>query len=159
MEELKAASVCIRLCRNRLGRFVRAVELVKAVASCGGIGAWVVWKDYPFLWSGIIAAAQFLDAIKGVFPFAKEHKAAGDLTVALELLFIDTQYEWERIYAGKMGDDAIMTARRKIQRLRLEAERKHFPEGFEAPAKLLPLAANEARNYMIMTYSEANPDE
>src|SRR5580704_18660356 len=90
MEQLKAASVCIRLCRNRLAKQVRWLELVKVIASSGGIAGWVVWKDYPFLWSAIIAAAQLLDATKNVFPFAKEHKAASDLTIALELLFIDS---------------------------------------------------------------------
>ena len=67
---------------------------------------------------------KLLDAIKHVFPFAKDHKSASDLTVALELLFIDAQYEWEKIYAGKMSDEDIMSARRKMQKLRLEAERK-----------------------------------
>jgi len=154
MEQLKAASVCIRLCRNRWAHWVRAIELIKAVASSGGIAAWVVWRDYPFLWSGIIALAQFLDAIKGVFPFVQQHKAASDLTVALELLFIDTQYEWEKIYAGKMGDDDIMAARQKMQKLRLEAEQKYFPEGFEPPPKLVTLAAKETQAYMTITYSE-----
>jgi hypothetical protein len=79
MEQLKAASVCIRLCRKRLARQVRAVELIKVIASSGGIAGWAVWNNYPFVWAGIIAAAQLLDAIKHVFPFAKEHKSASDL--------------------------------------------------------------------------------
>jgi hypothetical protein len=154
MEQLKAASVCIRFCRNRWAHWVRAIELVKVVASSGGIAAWVVWKDYPLLWSGIIALAQLLDAIKNVFPFAKEHKAASDLTVALELLFIDAQYEWEKIYAGKMGEDDIMAARQKMQKLRLEEERKYFPEGFEPAQKFVTLAAEETQTYMMIAYSE-----
>lgn len=71
MEQLKAASVCIRLYRNRLARWVRGVELVRAVASSGSIAAWAWWKDYPLLWGGIIAGAQVLDATKHVFPFAR----------------------------------------------------------------------------------------
>jgi hypothetical protein len=154
LEQLKAASVCIRLCRNQLARRVRAVDLVKAIASSGALAGWVVWRDYPFLWSGIIAAAQLLDATKHVFPFARQHKAAGELTVALELLFIDAQYEWERIYEGLVPWEAIMDARRKMQTLQLEAERKHFPEGFEPPRGLIALAAEEARTYITLTYGE-----
>ena len=142
MEQLKAASVCIRLCRNRWAHWVRVVELIKVVGSSGGIAAWVVWRDYPFVWSGIIALAQLLDAVKNLFPFAKLHRAASDLTVALELLFIDAQYEWEEIYAGKMGDDDIMAARRKMQKLRLEAEQKFFPEGFQPASRFVELATN-----------------
>jgi hypothetical protein len=78
--QLKAASICIRLYRNRLARWVRAVELVKAVASGGAIAGWVVWRDWPILWAGIIAGAQFLDATKHVFPFARSHRSACDLT-------------------------------------------------------------------------------
>jgi hypothetical protein len=159
MEQLKAASVCIRLCRNRLARQVRAVELIKVIASSGGIAGWAVWNNYPFVWAGIIAAAQLLDAIKHVFPFAKEHKSASDLTVALELLFIDTQYEWEKIYAGKMSEADIMAARRKMQKLRLEAERKHFPDGFQPPLKQVTLAAEESQTYMTLTYEVSSRDQ
>jgi len=157
MEQLKAASVCIRLCRNNLGRRVRAIEIVKAVASGGGIAGWVVWRDYPLLWSGIIAGAQLLDAIKDVFPFARQHKAASNLTVALETLFIDTQYEWERIYSGELSDADITKARRKMQKLRLEAENGNFPDGFEAPARLIQIAAQETRIYMTTTYGIDDP--
>ena len=157
MEQLKAASVCIRLCRNRLAKQVRGLELVKVIASSGGIAGWVVWKDYPFLWSAIIASAQLLDATKHVFPFAKEHKAASDLTVALELLFIDAQHEWEKIYTGKVSEGDITEARRKMQKLRLDAERKHFPDGFQPSAKFVVLAAEETRAYMSLTYGGDQP--
>jgi hypothetical protein len=103
--QLKAASICIRLYRNRLARRVRAVELVKAIGSGGAIAGWVVWKDWPLLWAGIIAAAQFLDATKHVFPFARLHGSASDLTVCLELRCIDAEVEWESIYPGKISDE------------------------------------------------------
>ncbi|WP_147082522.1 hypothetical protein [Methylobacterium haplocladii] len=79
LQQLKAASVCIRLYRNQLAWRVRAVEIIKAVASSGSIAGWVVFKDYPILWSSIIVAAQLLDALKNVFPFARNYKSASDL--------------------------------------------------------------------------------
>lgn len=154
MEQLKAASVCIRLYRNRLARWVRGVELVRAVASSGSIAAWAWWKDYPLLWGGIIAGAQVLDATKHVFPFARQHRAASDLTVALELLFIDAQLEWEKIYTGRVPEATIMDRCTKLRKLQLEAERKHFPEGFEPSQKLIDLATEETRAYVLLTYSE-----
>src|ERR1700679_2915850 len=60
--QLKAAAICIRLYRNRLARWVRRVEVVKAIGSSGGIAGWVIWKDWPFVWTAIIAASQLLDA-------------------------------------------------------------------------------------------------
>lgn len=154
LEQLKAASICLRLYRNRLGLRVRAVEIVKSVASSGSIAGWVIFRDYPLLWSSIIASAQFLDAIKNVFPFAKNHKAASDLTVALELLWIDAEEEWESIYAGKLSEDAIIKRRTKLRKLQLEAEKKYFPEGFAPSEKLIRLATEEASTYFALTYVE-----
>jgi len=134
------------------GKRDRTVDLLKAIASSGGIAGWVVWKDYPFLWTAIIAAAQLLDAMKGVFPFARDHKAASELTVALELLFIDSQFEWERIHAGRITEHGVMVARRKLRKLMLEAEQRYFPDGFQPPARLARLAAKEAEVFLDETY-------
>ena len=91
IEQLKGAAVCIRLYRNRLARQVKAVDSIKAVASSGAIAAWFAFDAYKLLWGCIIAAAQLLDVLKDVFPFAKLHRQAASLTVALELLLIDAE--------------------------------------------------------------------
>jgi hypothetical protein len=36
----------------------------------------------------------------------------------------------------------------------VEAEHKHFPEGFEPSSKLIELATDEANAYFSMTYGE-----
>ena len=154
LEQLKAACVCMRLYRNRLHQQVRAVEVIKAVASSGGVAGWVIWKDIPFVWTGVIAAAQLLDALKGVFPFSKQHKAASDLTVALEIVYIDAEDEWESIYAGRLGDADITKRRTKLRKLQLDAERKHFPEGFDPDPKLIKLATEETDAYFNLTFGE-----
>ena len=65
--------------------------------------------------------------LKDVFPFARLHKQAASLTVALELF-------------------------------QLEAEQKHFPEGFEPDRRIVALATEEARTYFLITYDlEAKP--
>jgi len=156
--QLKASAICMRLYRNRLGWRVRWVEIVKAVASSGGVAGWVVWRDIPFVWTGIIAAAQLLDALKAVFPFARLHKAASDLTVALELLSIDAEAEWEGIHRGDQDGAAIIRARTRLQKLKLTEERRHFPEGLELPGDLVALATHDAQAYFRVTYSgEASP--
>jgi hypothetical protein len=101
IEQLKGAAVYIRLYRNRTARRVRTVEIVKAVASSGAIAGWFASDSYKLLWGCIIAAAQLLDVLKDVFPFAKLHKQAASITVALELLLIDAEDEWEKIHVGK----------------------------------------------------------
>jgi hypothetical protein len=150
--QLKAASICIRLYRNQLARWVRGVEVVKAVGSSGAIAAWVVWKDWPLLWAGIIALAQLLDALKHVFPFARQHKAASDLTVALELLCIDAEVEWESIHAERVPDGAIIERKARLAKLQLEAEHRHFPEGLEPGRGLIALANRDAHAYLASIY-------
>jgi hypothetical protein len=154
IEQLKAASICMRLYRNQLAKRVRGVEFVKAIASSGGIAGWVIWRDYHFMWAGIIAAAQLLDAIKNVFPFARMHKAASDLTTAMEIIYIDAEDEWESIYMGKLDEEAINKRRTKLRKLQLAAEQKHFPEGFEPSDKLIQLATDEASTYFELTYPQ-----
>lgn len=154
MIHLRAAAICIRLYRDRLARRVRCVELVKAVGSGGAIAGWVVWRDWPLLWSGIIAAAQFLDATKHVFPFARLHGAAAELSLALQLLCIDAEAEWESVRSGKVSDDDITERRARLARLQIEAEHRHFPEGFVPGQRLLALAARLASDYVRRTYGE-----
>jgi hypothetical protein len=158
IEQLKAAAVCIRLTRNRLTRRVRAVEIIKAAASSGAIAGWFAAGSYKLEWGCIIAAAQLLDVFKDVFPFAKLHKQAASLTVALELLLIDAEDEWEKIHIGKIADKTIVERRTRLRKLQLEAEQKHFPDGFEPDKKIVALATEEARTYFLVTYEiEARP--
>jgi hypothetical protein len=152
LRQVKASSIYMRLYRNRLAKQMRTVELIKAVSSSGAIAGWVVWKDLPFLWSGIIAAAQFLDAVKGVFPFAKLHRAASDLTIAMETIWIDAEAEWTDIYAGRLTFQEISKRLQKLRKLQLDAERRHFPEGFEPDPKLVALAETQTEGYIRAAY-------
>ncbi len=119
--QLKIAAVCIPLYRNRLARAVRAVELIKVFGSSGAIAGWVVWKDWPMLWSGIIAAAQLLDATKHVFPFTRMHKAASEMTV-LELLYIDAEAEWAEIEAARLPNTDVAERQKRLAKLGVEIE-------------------------------------
>lgn len=154
LRQVKAASIYMRLYRNRLARQVRTVELIKAISSSGAIAGWVIWRDLPFVWGSIIAAAQFLDAVKGVFPFAKLHRAASDLTIAMEIIWIDADAEWTEIYAGRLTDQEIAKRLQKLRKLQLDAERKHFPDGFEPSTRMVELAEAEAESYLSIIYAD-----
>lgn len=132
--------------------------MLRAVASSAAIGGWVLFQKYPFLWSSIIVATQIADALKGVFPFAKLHRAASDLTIAMETICIDAEDEWESIYMGNLSEEVISKRRTKLRKLQLDAEKKHFPEGFEPGKGLIKLATEEAQAYFEMTYTEENVD-
>ena len=73
MVELRVAASYIRCYRDYLGKWVTRIGVVKAVASSSSIAAWVVWKEYAFIWGALIAMSQVLDALKGVFPVTKRY--------------------------------------------------------------------------------------
>jgi len=152
--QLKAAAIYTRLFRNRVARRVRTVEVVKAISSSSAIAGWVVFKEVPFLWASIIVAAQLLDALKDVFPFGRQHKAASALTVALETIFIEAEAEWQKIEQGKIPGADITDRRMNLQKHRLELEQRNFPDGFDPSQDLIDLATKEAEAYFTLTYAK-----
>jgi hypothetical protein len=105
------------------------------------------------------ASSYTLDRLKRSTPEQFKRVVAGELPQLRYIIPLDSQYEWETIYAGKMSEEDIMAARRKMQKLRLQAERKHFPDGFQAPQTLVTLAAEETQAYMALTYEVNNRDQ
>lgn len=155
MTELKFAACYIRLYRNYLSRWVMYLGILKAVASSVGIAGWAIWTKYGFIWGAIIAAAQVTDALKDVFPFAKRHKAASELTSTYDNLFIDVQLEWESILSGRFTDDQISSRLHKLRKLRLEAEWRNFPEGLAEKPELVKEAKEHAQDYFAKSYPTA----
>ncbi len=153
MIELKVASSYMRLYRDYLGKWVTGLGTLKAIASSVGIGAWVIWKEYAFIWAAIIAASQVTDALKEVIPFSRKHKAAGELTLAFSSLFIDAQLEWENIFSGRYTNDEIMNRLHKLRKLQLEVEGKSFPDGLSKKLSLFEEAQRDAKEYFATTYS------
>jgi hypothetical protein len=147
MVELTVAAEYMRRYRDDAGKRVAALGTLKAIASSGGIAAWVIWKEHAFVWGAIIAASQLADALKAVFPFTKIHKAASEHTIILDSMFIDALLEWENIFSGKYSDEQISNRRHKLMKLQHDAERKFFPTGLPVKEKLFAAAQSEARDY------------
>jgi hypothetical protein len=152
MADLKIASCYIRLYRDYLARWVTGLGTLKAIASSVGIAGWAVWRQLAFMWAFIIAAAQVADALKDVFPFAKQHKAASELTATYANLFIDAQLEWEGIFGGQYTDAEISSRLHNLRKLQLEAERKSAPDGLPRKGDLFAQAQDEAQKYFTATY-------
>jgi len=153
MTNLKADASHIRLYWNSQGRWVTWLGALKAITSSTGIAAWVVWREYAFVWGAMIAASQVADAIKDVFPFAKKHKAASAHAMTLDSLFIDVQLEWEGIFSDRYTDQQIMKRLHQLRKLQLEALRHNFPDGLTAEDSLLAQAKREAEAYFTATYN------
>jgi len=148
----------MRLHRNELAHKDRRISVIKAVASSAGIASWAVWQQLALLWGAIIALSQVIDALKEVFPFSRNLKAASELTIVLERLFIESQFEWENVYAGKLSADEIAERVRRLRHLQLEAETKVFPSGFEHSERIFSLAKGEANAYFDEQYGVRSSD-
>ncbi|HVA97588.1 MAG TPA: hypothetical protein VNG53_01735 [Bacteroidia bacterium] len=72
----------------------RNINIILAIASSTSIGAWALWKQFPFLWSGIIVSSQVLAAIKSYLPYNKYVKE-----INLKLLRVEyTNIELEQLF-------------------------------------------------------------
>ena len=151
--ELKVYALYARLYRDRLGRYVTMIGVVKAVASSASIAAWAIWQHYAFVWGAIIAASQLLDALKDVFPLTKRYKAVREHAVTLDSLFIDTQFEWDGVFAGFYSNSQITDRLHKLRRLHHDAESQAFnKEGLPEHKDLFKQAQREAAAYISVTY-------
>ena len=100
MVELKGLAVLIRLYRDDQARWISRLGIVKALAASSTIAGWSIWKDYALVWGIILALSQLLDAIKEYLPHQKQQRAASDLAAMAESLFIDAQFDWDRVFDG-----------------------------------------------------------
>lgn len=152
---LKVVACYMRRYRDEQARWINRIGLFKAVVTSGTIGAWVIWKDYAFVWGVLLGCAQILDAGKDFLPHTKNRRGASELLGVVENLFIDARFDWFAIFSGECSAGDIMGRWRALARLLNEAERQHFPDGI--PARL-ELAEAEANAYILSTYGIGGGD-
>jgi hypothetical protein len=152
LTDLKGDAAYIRLYLDSLGRWVAALGTLKAVASSAGIAAWVIWREFEFVWGAIIAASQLADALKEVFPFVRRHKAACDYAMKLDNLFIDVQFEWENIDSGRHSAIEVRKRLHQLRKLRKETEQRYFPDGLATREDFKVQARQEVGEYFKSTY-------
>ncbi len=86
--QLKLDACYVRDYRDSIAKWETGVAIVRAITSSASIGAWVVWRDYAFVWASLIAASQVADALRDVFPFRKRRQALSGWSNALNRLLL-----------------------------------------------------------------------
>jgi|GEM_PF-2228495 len=150
--QLKVSCEYMRRYRDSLGTWVTRFAVIRAVVAVSALGTWAAVKSYPMLWGGIIVAAQIADACQNALPLASRYRGTTALVVALEALLIDSQMEWEDIYAARVDRDTVVERRHKLMQLRREAEAKCIPNGVPARKTLFALAEMDAATYFMATH-------
>ncbi len=123
-----------------------------AITSSGSIGGWVVWKEYGFIWGGIIAASQVINAIKQHFPYRTRLKAIGNVLPEFENLLTSYEKKWFDIEKGKLTEREINDLQYDIRRKKDLYLQKHLgtiilPEKKKYFKKAIELANIKTKNY------------
>lgn len=125
--QLKAHVNYVELHLGRTEMIDRGVKIFLALTSSGSIAAWVVWKDYAFLWGLIIAASQVVNVIRGHLPYKERLKALSGLLGDLEELGLYVEMKWLEIAEGNLTEQEITKCLSDVRSRKLKAAKKHFP--------------------------------
>jgi hypothetical protein len=107
MQQLRLSAIYVQRYRDSIARMETTVAAIRAITSSGSIGAWVIWRQYAFVWAALIAISQIADALRDVFPFRKRRQALSGWCNALNRLFVDAQRDWDSIASGILSNPKI----------------------------------------------------
>ena len=150
--QLKADAFYIRDYRNSLSRWVTTTAIIRATASSGSIGAWVIWRRYSFVWAAIITLSQVTDALKNVFPFYKRRAALSRWVRQPDRMFVFAQRDWEDIAGGRCTEQQIRKLLHQLRSRKQALEAKCIPDGLNPKNLLLQTAESEAIRYFTSRY-------
>ena len=78
----------LRVHVNYLEKYMEQSEFIDkfinfflAVTSNGSICSWVIWKEYNYIWAGIIAASQLINVLKQFLPYRTRLKSTSALSL------------------------------------------------------------------------------
>ncbi len=65
--------------------------------------------------------------VKGTLPLAKRYDGACQLSMSLDAMFIDVQFEWEAIASGRLTEEDISSARKRMMTWSMISRQSIFP--------------------------------
>ena len=137
----------------------RVIRMFLAIASSASIGAWVVWKEFAWLWGAIIAGSQVLTAIYPHLPYKERQKSYASILREIELLFIDAEHKWQSVADGSMGIRQIDKERNILIKRKSDILNKFIPSSvFPSKPKIAEKAEKEAGLYFSYFYPQEECD-
>lgn len=120
-------------------------NVILAIASSSAIGAWAIWQVVPWLWGGIIAVSQVIQAVSPLLPYKKRLEHLNGLSNEYDGLCIKAEEDWYEISKGRKSDDEIHEMQMRLKRRILEIANKQL-KGYVIPIdKKLEKEAKEQR--------------
>lgn len=81
------------------------LNIFLAISSSASIGSWIIWKQYDYIWAGIIAISQVLTAARPYLNYYKYVKEFNTKLVRFANLQIDFEKLWYQYNNGKVTED------------------------------------------------------
>lgn len=151
---LKRNQFYLNIHEQRLDSIERGINIFSAIASSAAIGGWLIWREYPFIWTAVIAASQILTAVKPFLPYGKRLKALGNLSPEMESLALTAETDWIKVSRGMLTEEQIFELATNLKVKSQNATHNHF-KGLLLPENksLLALADDKASTYLKATLS------
>jgi hypothetical protein len=100
------------------------INVFLAITSSGAIAAWVVWKQFPYIWAGIIAVSQVITAIKPYLPYEKRIEGIYEIVSQLTGICNEMEAKWFYVANGSMTEEEINELYYKFEKRWTEVETK-----------------------------------
>jgi hypothetical protein len=97
-----------------------------AISSSSSIGAWLVWRDWQFVWALVIAASQVINALKSHLPYWQRLKSLSGLVQEFDDLVLFAEERWFDVSEGRLSDEEIHRLHMEVKRRRSRLVNKHL---------------------------------
>jgi len=81
----------------RSEKLQRSINAFLAISTCTGVASLVIWKQFWFVWAGIIAISQIVGAIQYLFPYSRQIVTINFLLPDLNKLINEIDHTWGTI--------------------------------------------------------------
>jgi hypothetical protein len=153
MQQLRLDAIYVREYRDSIAKMETIVAMIRAITSSGSIGAWVIWRQYAFVWAALITIAQIADALRDVFPFRKRRQALSGWCNALNRLFVDAQRDWDIIASGAFSNPKIASLTHQLRQKMQRHEETYIPDGLPKKQDLFDRAQTEMAQFFRNRYA------
>ncbi|MGG5826051.1 hypothetical protein [Aeromonas salmonicida] len=126
MDQLKVHTLYLEGYLEKTVQTDMAINMFLAIASSASIAGWVVWQPLSFLWGGIIALSQAINAIKPYLPYAKRLKSLQAASGELESVFISMEGLWFKVSEGHLTAEEVHGLQIKYKERIRQISQKHF---------------------------------
>ncbi|ACF12793.1 hypothetical protein Ctha_0322 [Chloroherpeton thalassium ATCC 35110] len=136
---------------ERIDRYLR---IFLAITSSASIAAWTIWKEISYIWGGIIAFSQLLNAVKDYLPYQNRMRKLSAFSSDLNTLLLLCERKWYDEASGDMTESEIHQAFMDLKENLKKIDEKYFSESpLPRNNKIFEKAELEAATYFKTFYN------